>query len=258
MVRIRHLGVAGLTILALTLVPGRVHAAQGVTLAWNHCLSSGAGVQNRAFACDTNVGSNTLVGTFQVNTNFEHMIGSEIVLELATASASLPAWWDLFNVGSCRPTSLIVNSTADPGDLTCPDWSSGQMFVGIGAYCGSAGTCVDHPSDANKVRIKLVEAVASEFATTLVGGQDYFAFNLVIQNQKTVGAGACSGCSTPACIVLNSINVVAMGSLAHRSITVPSVPGGNYVTWQGGGGTNCPAATPTRNSTWGAVKSLYR
>jgi hypothetical protein len=78
------------------------------------------------------------------------------------------------------------------------------MFVGIGAYCGSAGTCVDHPANANVVRIKLVEAVAQQFATTLIGGQEYFVFNLVIQNTNTVGTGACAAaprrsasCSTP-------------------------------------------------------------
>jgi hypothetical protein len=37
-----------------------------------------------------------------------------------------------------------------------------------------------------------------------------------------------------------------------------SSPGGNYVTWQGRAGTDCPAATATRNSTWGNVKSMYR
>jgi len=33
------------------------------------------------------------------------------------------------------------------------------------------------------------------------------------------------------------------------------------VPWQGGGGEvsgGCPAAVPTRNATWGSVKSLYR
>jgi hypothetical protein len=32
------------------------------------------------------------------------------------------------------------------------------------------------------------------------------------------------------------------------------------VTWQGGaiGNGGCPAATPTQNRTWGALKALYR
>jgi len=258
MVRRSALTAAALTLLALSLAPGRAQAAQGISLAWNHCLSEGTGVQNKTFACDTNIGSNTMVGTFQLNTNMNQMIGAEIVLQLASAGASLPAWWDLYNAGTCRPTALSVNSLADPGDVSCPDWSSGQMFVGIGAYCGSTGTCVDHPLNANTVRIKLVEAVAQQFATTLIGGQEYFVFNLDIQNSKTVGTGACAGCSTPVCIVLNSIDVVAAGNIEHRKLTTASSPGGNYVTWQGGAGTNCPAATPTRNSTWGSVKSLYR
>lgn len=248
---------AALALLLLSSVPGAALAAQGISLAWDHCLADG-GIQNKVFACDTNSGENRLVGTFQLGSNMSNVVAAEIVLQLATAGVALPAWWDVYNAGSCRPTALSVNSSADPGDVSCPDWSGGQMFVGIGAYCGSAGTCVDHPALANQVRIKLVEAVAQQFATTLTGGQEYFAFNLVIQNAKTVGTGSCPGCLTPACIVLNSIDVIAAGDAGHRKLTTASSPGGNYVTWQGGGGTNCPAATPARNSTWGSVKSLYR
>jgi hypothetical protein len=150
-----------------------------------------------------------------------------------------------------------VNSAADPADAACADWSDGQMFVGIGAYCTSLGTCVDHPSAANEVRLKLVEAVPQQFPKSLTPAHEYFAFNLVINNANTVGAGACAGCDVPMCIVFNSINVVA-GATVNRFISTASSPGSNYVTWQGGAGTNCPAATPARNSTWGAVKSLYR
>jgi hypothetical protein len=46
----------------------------------------------------------------------------------------------------------------------------------------------------------------------------------------------------------------------------PQRTGDALVTWQGGtgvafpapSGSSCPATTPARNSTWGAVKSRYR
>jgi hypothetical protein len=110
----------------------------------------------------------------------------------------------------------------------------------------------------------MINAVPQENAQDLSGGTEYFDFNLNVNNAKTVGTGACAGCTVPVCIVLNSINVVAKGALEQRFISTPTGPGSNYVTWQGGGvpttpkGTGCPAATATRKSTWGSVKSLYR
>ncbi|MEY4374897.1 MAG: hypothetical protein RL760_1064, partial [Candidatus Eisenbacteria bacterium] len=47
-------------------------------------------------------------------------------------------------------------------------------------------------------------------------------------------------------------------------LNTPTAPGSNVVTWQGGAGVSstlgggCPAAVPTRNSSWTGVKSLYR
>jgi len=235
-----------------------------VSIAWDHCLAQGTGVQNRTFACDANSGQEVLVGAFRLDADMANVIGTEIVIQLAAADATLPAWWQYWYTGSCRQTSLSVNSTVDPGDTACPDWSGGLMFVGIGTYCTSTGTCVDRPSSANEVRLKVVEAVPQQDATLVSGGQDHFVFNLVIDHAKTVGAGACGGCNVPVCLVLNSVDVIAKGNLETRLLTQPSSPGGNFVTWQGGGvpvaggGTGCPAATPTRAGTWGALKSLYR
>jgi hypothetical protein len=248
---------ATLTLLAALFLPAPASAAPGIALAWDHCLSQGTGTQNKVFACDTNVGSSVMVGTFELVSTLENVSGAEIIIQLATASAALPAWWDLFNSGACRQNGLSANNEVDPADLTCPDWGEGQMLAFLAGYCTlSSGTCVDHPTVANQARIKLVEAVPSQFVKTLSGAQPYFAFNLVLNRQRTVGTGSCAGCDVPVCIVLNSIKVTT-SDFMDRFISNASAPGGNFVTWQGGG-PGCPGATPTRNSTWGSVKSLYR
>jgi hypothetical protein len=98
----------------------------------------------------------------------------------------------------------------------------------------------------------------------LSGGQEYFSFNLAIDNSKTVGTGACAGCTTPACIFLSSVNVTTPVLANDVRLTGPSNGfDSDFSTWQGGGGvvvggmTNCPAATPTQKRAWGAVKALY-
>jgi hypothetical protein len=103
----------------------------------------------------------------------------------------------------------------------------------------------------------------------LVAAQEYFAFIAVIDRAKTVGTGACDGCTTPACIVFNHIKVATppVEGQQFRDVSLSGPTNGtdsNYVTWQGGAGVTsnlgqgCPAATPTRATTWSSVKSLYR
>jgi hypothetical protein len=239
-------------------------AAEGVNLAWNHCLGEGTGVQNVAFACDNNTGSHVMIGSFVLGHDLAAVIGAEVVIDLAAASPSLPAWWMFRNVGSCRQSSMSANFVEDATDVVCQDWAGGAAAGGLASYCTIAGECVDHPTTANVARVKVGSAVAPQNAVDLVAGIEYFDFNLLINNQHTVGTGSCAGCETPVCIVLNSIRVVPEGDIGSRTLTTPIAPGTNFVTWQGGGVpvvggvAGCPAVTAAHGSTWGAVKSLYR
>jgi hypothetical protein len=63
----------------------------------------------------------------------------------------------------------------------------------------------------------------------------------------------------PACLVLNSILVRrSPGAVGGDSFVSTPGPGdANRATWQGTGA-DCSAVPVRRQSTWGAVKSLYR
>ena len=232
-------------------------AAAGVGLRWSNCNGDG-GTQNRNFACNVNTGTNNLVGTFELGENLPGVVGTEIVIDLASADPTLPAWWAFKNVGTCRSTSLVMNSTISPAAINCVDWASGAAAGGIGAYnIGARG--------ANTARIVAALAVAADAAADLSPGNEYFSFNILINNAKTVGTGNCAGCQTPICIVFNSLNVVPPAPAVGLKLTGPSNgTDADFATWQGGAGvvvggvTGCGAATPTSNKTWGAVKSLYR
>jgi hypothetical protein len=246
----------------LHIAPAR--AAEGVNLAWNHCFGQGTGVQNLAFACDTDAGTHVMTGSFVLATNLDQAIGLEIVVELAAASPALPAWWDLWAAGSCRPTSLTANLVPDPADPACVDWSLGAAQGGLARYCTFGGPCFSgSPASPNQAKIILVDAVPQESAVNLAPAE-YFAFHVLIDNAKTTGATACGGCAVPVCIGLNSINVVGKGDIGSRLLTTAGTPGSNFITWQGGAVPasrsvpGCPAVTAARHSTWGTVKSLYR
>jgi hypothetical protein len=229
-------------------------SAAGLTLAWNACLTDG-GLGNRNSTCLSNSGTNALVGTFQLGADQVGTTGIEVVVDIATAGAALPAWWG-FQAGGCRTPSLAVNPTISALAVNCADWANGVAAGGLAAYQLGAG-------GPNTSRIIIGFAVAAAAAGSETAGQDYFGFNVLINNAKTVGAGSCAGCSVPACITFNSCNVVA-GTLSHDKVTGPAIPGGDFVTWQGGAGVTsnrgngCPLATATHKTTWEQVKTLYR
>jgi len=231
-------------------------AGPGVGLRWTACLSDGGAI-NRTFACNLNTGTNLLVGTFEMGADLPQVSGNEVVIDLASASNPLPMWWAFKNTGTCRATSLAMNFTYNASAVNCADWAQAQSAGGIGAYnIGARGP--------NTARIVAAIAVPSTALMDLLGAQEYFSFNLTINNLKSVGTGSCVGCADPVCIVFNSINLTTPILANNVKLSGPSNgTDGNYCTWQGGGGVStpggsgCPQATPTRNATWGQVKSLY-
>jgi hypothetical protein len=117
-------------------------AAPGLSLSWQSCRGEGAGSNNRTFACNVNTGaSEVLVCSFELPWDLAQVAGNEFTLDLLSQSDPMPAWWDFKNAGTCRPTSLGFNTTADPNNVVCVDWAQGNSTGGIGAY-----TTVSYPS----------------------------------------------------------------------------------------------------------------
>src|SRR5262249_19581589 len=154
---------------------------------------SSGGVQNLSFACNSNTGTNRMVGSFVLAQDFANVIGMETVVDLASASPSLPPWWTYLYSGSCRQGALSATFQADPGDPNCADWSSGQAVGGIGGYCTAnpSSICGVAGQPANTARIKLVDAVPSIAPVGLTGGQEYVDFVVSITNIRTLGTGSC-------------------------------------------------------------------
>jgi len=234
-----------------------VAAAAGVGIRWNDCMSDN-GALNKNFACGVNSGTSVLAGTFVLGAaGLGQTSGEEIVIDIGSASAVLPAWWAFKNPGTCRTGSLGISASVLLSSVNCLDWSGGLGGAGLGAYnIGQRGP--------NTARIVAASAVPPSGLQNLDGGTEYFAFQLTINNQKSAGLGACAGCSTPVCIVFNSLNMTTPILANNVFLTGPSNgTDADFCTWQGGagvvvGGTpGCGAATPTKNATWGAVKAMY-
>ena len=260
-----------LSILVLaTFVPRAVRAG-GVSLRWDNCYSDG-GVANKMFACDTNAGSERLVMSFVPDADMPQVGGLESRLFVLSVSATLPAWWQFKNTGTCRLASLSLSTALPPGSVNCVDWSSGNAAGGIGTYNIGAY------SGPNGVFVTTAVAVPPGALVALFAGQEYFASSLVINHAKTVGSGACGGCDQPVCLVYDHVTLDAPDLSNNQRLMNPAFgTSSEFAHWQNGQEANVQivhcdspnlgcfysfscefAATPTRAPTWGSVKALYR
>lgn len=231
--------------IALLACTATLAPAQGLNLAWNDC----GGNANKAFACNSNTATtSSMTGSYYAPAGVGRMSGNEVVIDLQSAAAVVPAWWQVRGTGHCRNGALTAN-VGTPG--TCEnDFWAGNGAGGIGAYNVSGVL-------TGRARLLMAFAVPADFTGPVPSDVETYAFTVNVSNVKTVGTGACAGCLTPVCIVLSSIRVTQPVGVGDFMIVDPAVR--NYVTWQGGevyGG--CPQATPTKNATWGLLKSLYR
>jgi len=254
--RMRFMSLATLAVALFAAPPA--HAAAGVNLTWSRCYGDG-GAGNAAFACDTNSGSELLVGSFVLPEPLAHVNGNEVSIDLISQDDPLPAWWDFKNVGTCRLNSLHFNTTANANDVVCVDWSAGHSSGGIGAY--STGT----PSSMGRIdpslaplhrRCVMALAVPPDSLMDLQADTEYFSFNLVIDHAKTVGTGACGGCAGSVCLLFQTINITTPVLANNIFIGNATTPGSNMAHWQGTGA-DCNLV-PVKNRTWGEVKALYR
>ncbi len=231
------------------------HAA-GVNLRWNACFGDG-GVANKNFACSANTGTRDLVPSFALPAPLLGVDHVQVNFVLSAAGVSVPAWWSFRNPGTCRRFSFNGGNFISPAAIVCVDWAQDQSIFTIPSYIdGTLG-----PSTASFIGFG---ALSGATAVDLVAGQEYFAGNIIITSQNTVGPGACGGCDTPVCVAIQSISVDVGAVTAITLTQAANGTDSNFVTWQGGVGAPalpggaCPGATATRSSTWGLVKSLYR
>jgi hypothetical protein len=246
---------------ALLVMSASIASAQ-INLAWRNCIAITAGgasaLQNVNYACDGSLNGVPFKGvlSFIAPANTAHFVGADALLDVQTADPTLPDFWQL-GLGECRDGNFSY-----PASLTGigNTGSCRNPFAGGGT---GGGFQYDVQPGGVRARVQLAFARADEFA--LVAGAQYIAGMFTLDTFKDVdlGDGECAGCAVPACLVLNQINVLQTAGQTPPSQdqnVLTAAATRQYITWQGGavGGAGCPAETPTKNKTWGSVKSLYR
>jgi hypothetical protein len=221
--------------------------AAGINLSWTDCGTAGG--RSASFACDANSSEPfVLVASFDPPSGVSEFYGFEAQLDIVSG-ATLPDWWR-HGTAFCRGnSSLEVDFDFVAGPATCDDALAGQAFGGF-AYDVEF-------SAPNRARMRVQAGVTFEQRMALAAGTEVYAFKTSIQTPKSSGTDACGGCSTEACIVLNSIQLYQPTELGFDPVIVDKRDD-NHVMWQSLEIAQCPQSTAVHARTWGQVKSLYR
>ena len=241
-------------------------AATGLHLNWDRCIADGR-VANRAFACDTNAGSEVLVFSYDPADEWTDRQGIEALVHIQSSSGVMPSWWQIQS-GGCRAGAVLFDPL--PGvETSCVDpYEEGLVS---GGYAGFRADAIGPGSWVFGVGV----AVPAQSVWTITPGNEYFAFRFVIRNVKTVAG--CGGCDVPVCIGFGRANFSSTTDGVNMWAGETGPGGGeSTVTWQGAyvNGYDSYRASPSsdyarldclhddsspaRSSTWGAVKALYR
>jgi len=171
------------------------------------------------------------------------VVGYDIKVTYATPAAPKSCWWD-FNPAGPRAAGFGLAGTDNP--VSCPN------FLGAFGSPNTAGGYQDLGGNLGRFNIAVANAAGQGADATAFAGTELYAATIQI---KTAGTGAgCLGCADGVQIRLNDISLANEVGPA-LDINTPGTANGNCGTWQAG---VCDAATPTKNATWGSVKTLYR
>ena len=223
--------------------------AGGVNLTWGTGCWQDNPASLLTFACDTNVGSASLTASFAVDrSTYAFDLGGK--LDLQSDTPQLPDWWQFASPPSCRAGSLSASFAFGEAPGGCrvlwPGQAQVTYFWVTAAYPGP------YPPVSSQSRARFevdIRPIPQGSPMTLLASTEYYAFTMTFDFTRTAGLGNCTGCGVPVTIVLNDLWIFPY----HLTTPLENA----CLRWQADGVTPC-SATPIRNRTWGALKSLYR
>ena len=199
----------------------------GLDLAWGDCYGAG-GSSLTTFACNTNTGTHEpLVGSVVLPSEpaLTHVTGIEAEVYVIGPPGAPLADWFRFDRAGCRSGALVTSGT---GGEVCPAPTPGLAWL-VGVY----------PSYESENVLRLVfYLIDPSHDIVWEPGAELELFRLLIGHQKTVGTGACAGCSSPVDFLFNSVKIYqggmteCMPDLAGKNVLIQRPDASNFAFYQ--------------------------
>jgi hypothetical protein len=242
-----------LTLTAALLVCASMASAANVYLFTDDCsLGGGSSYTNPCSGSTDAKAGFILAGSIVLGgSSLNSFNVANCTLDVQTGGSTLADWWRLDGAG-CRAGAYAISfdqnvTPSCAATLWNADCLIGQCPLVLPQWVYASG---------NTIRFTASAAIGTPRAFPS-GSTEYGVFALQIKGLKSTGATACAGCTAPAAIALQSIELLQAGATdAPLLINNDHLSPTGCVTLNNFG--PCTGVTPTRNATWGSVKALYR
>ena len=264
--------------LAQAQTTGEVSQTNPLGLGWHGCTNTNPlGAADVRFACEAEVTNACrvfrLMPTFVSTITDQGFAGTEVTMDVMIGTSSaVGEWWTGIGPGQCRPVDTLTPS----GYISAPSLPTPGACHNV--YPSSASTMRGQRlTFANPNRFQMWSWMAVYPEQQLTTGQRTYAMQFDLNTTGTLAdcdpavdsTPVCTqGCSTPACFTLSLVSIYMHVNVQGEDAdnTNPDIihyrhDGGdsrNWATYQGGACGSTLGITPTRLTTWGAIKALYR
>jgi len=229
--------------------------ASGVELAWNSCYGQLGSASLKTNACAVTTGGQNMYASFRPPAGILKLEGIEVFIDYQVAGGVLPCWWNFSSVPPQPRTLALVTQHVSPADGNGVPTTPCDNHYFLDNLAGGGGGGI--VTGVDRGQLKGLAAIGAGSGLPVAADAQQYGIGFRITNALATG-GTCLGCLQQACFVLNTINLTSFG-VPNVVLQAPHPGSENFVTYQGNAAaTGCPGATPTRNATWGSVKSLYR
>jgi len=223
-------------------------AYAGIDLSWDGCPPNAAAVGDKILDC-TGSGFYQVWANYQPSVPISNFIGIQGQADLQSALPAMSPFW-AFEAGGCNEAAFGPSNARGGTAPTC------NIPTQWGTSGGSATPVYQYTRQGAPDRALFQFAIARTTAVaSMAAGSNQYAFTLNIDASDGAGGPpTCAGCGDGVAIVLNEVDIAS----TTNPIQVETAPGLRSNCATANGATGVCAATPTRNKSWGSVKSLYR
>jgi len=257
--------------LALLVVPASAAFAQ-IDMTWDNCIladeinGEAPAAANKSFVC-----TGTLTRNYRIHGSYKSPVGIpdffamdiSMDLQMDPPGTQVQPFYQYEGCASAGLAFSVDKSTVGPlGDgVGCSLLQT--LWGDIGEHAGFAAIIGVTPEFGGAGRrINAAVARASVNPTPLTAGTNYYGFHLRM-TQTTALRTNCAGCTAPAVLVWNQATLygvsgqtVTLAGPSNKGLGTSSA--NSYCAMINSANLATCQATPTRNTTWGRLKTIYR